>query len=169
MTLHYPSLPACRDILFPMIRLEMSQFEPSPQYENERRGLDKLDSIFSLMQRDSYYPDFFSKASYLFCAIIDGHPFSNGNKRAAVATLSYFLVVNGHVLSSQSMDAVREALHDQFPHLQWQHVKSFHFPHEYFFYHLALIIADRNQKGKMTFRQEQMAVVELLRFITASL
>ena len=167
MTLRYPSLPACRELLFPMIRSQMSSFEPAPPYEDEKRGLEKCESIFALMQRDGYYPDFFAKAAYLFCSVIDGHPFSNGNKRMAVAVLTYFMIMNGYHLSAPSMEAVRGALHDQFPHLRWEHVEAFRHAHEYFFYHLALIIADRNQKGKMTFRQEQSAVVQLLEFITA--
>ena len=167
MMLRYPSLRACNELLFPMIRREMAAFEPAPPYEDEHRGLDKVESVLALMQRDQYYPDFFAKAAYLFCAIIDGHPFSNGNKRAAVAMLSYFLIVNGYRISTPSMEAVHGALRDQFPKLRWENIEAFHHPHEYFFYHLALIIADRAQKGKMTFRQEQSAVVQLLQFITA--
>lgn len=167
MTFHYPSLQACREFLFPMIRTEMVTFEPAPAYEEERRGLEKIESIFALMKRDAYYPDFFAKAAYLFCSIIDGHPFSNGNKRMAVSVLTYFLLLNGYRISEPGMHAVRDALHEQFPKLRWENVQSFRFAHEYFFYHLALIIADRAQKGKMTFRQEQSAVVQLLQFITA--
>ena len=167
MTFIYPSLEACRRLIFPMISREMVAFEPAPAYEEEKIGLQKIDSIFQLMQNDTYYSDFLTKAAYLFCAIIDGHPFSNGNKRMAVSALSYFLVYNKHQLSEPSMQAVRDALREQFPKLRWENVQSFRFAHEYFFYHLALIIADRAQKGKMTFRQERDAVVQLLRFITA--
>ena len=167
MLFHYPTLAACRAILFPMIRTEMAVFEPAPAYEEERHGIQKVESIFALMQRDVYYPDFFAKAAYLFCAIIDGHPFPNGNKRAAVAAITYFLVANGRRIYGPDMHAVRDALQAQFPNLQWQKVDAFRHPHEYFFYHLALVIADRAQKGKMTFRQEQSAVALLLQFITA--
>ncbi len=166
MNFTYPSLTACGKILFPMIRSEMIAFEPAPPYEDEQRGLQKLESVFQLMQDDRYYPDFYTKAAYLFCAIIDGHPFSNGNKRVAVAVLTYFLLLNGHRISAPGMDAVRDALREKFPNLRWEDVQAFRFAHEYFFYHLALIIADRVQKGKMTFKQEQNAVRELLMFIT---
>jgi hypothetical protein len=64
------------------------------------------------------------------------------------------------------MDALYREFRDTFPKLRWEEVQSFHHPHEYFFYHLALIIADRHQKGKMTFQQEQKAVKHLLIFIT---
>ena len=168
MTFHYPSLEASHAILFPMIRAAMVAFEPAPAYEEELRGLQKIDSIFQLMQRDQYYSGILPKAAYLFCAIIDGHPFSNGNKRLAVAALTYFLLLNGQRISAPDMQAVRDALRDQFPNLRWENVQAFRHAHEYFFYHLALIIADRAQKGKMTFRQEQSAVVQLLEFITAT-
>lgn len=168
MHLHYPSLAACQEILFPIIRTEMVALEPAPAYAEEQRGLQQIDSIFQLMQRDVYYPDFFAKAAYLFCSIIDGHPFSNGNKRLAVSALTYFLVVNARCISAPSMHAVRDALREQFVNLRWEeNVQAFRHSHEYFFYHLALVIADRAQKGKMTFRQEQSAVVQLLQFITA--
>jgi death-on-curing family protein len=167
MTIRYPTLTACSDLLFPIIRREMVEFEPAPMYEEERRGLDKLESVFALMQRDEYGM-LLAKAAYLFCAVIDGHPFSNGNKRMAVAVLSYFLIVNGLHISAPSMHAVREELEVHFPNLRWESVRSFRHAHEYFFYHLALIIADRSQKGKMTFKQEQSAVAQLLQFITAA-
>lgn len=166
MTPRYPSLEACTQLLFPIIRKEMIAFEPAPAYEEEQIGLKKLGSIFQLMQEDQYYPNFLSKAAYLFCAIIDGHPFSNGNKRLGVAVLTYFMIMNGYKLSAPSMGAVYEALREQFPKLRWENVLAFRHPHEYFFYHLALIIADRAQKGKMTFKQEQTAVQELLHFIS---
>lgn len=143
----------------------MATNEPAPKYEYEQRGLDKLETIVTLMGRTNYDTDL-KKAAYLFCSIIDGHPFSNGNKRLAVATLSYFLVANGYKISAPSMHALREALQQNFPHLQWEEVRSFQRSHEYFFYYLALVIADRNQKGHLTFTQEQEAVELLLRFIT---
>ena len=166
MRVRYPTTAVCHELLFPLIRENMSTLEPAPQYQDERRGIDRLESIFTLMQRDDY-PDLLHKAAYLFCSAIDGHPFSNGNKRLAVALLTYFLLMNGQRVVAPKMDAVRQELHRFFPHLRWEDVQAFRYPHEYFFYHLALVIADRNQKGKLNFRQEQEAVVQLLGFISA--
>ena len=163
--MYYPTLQACHDLLFPLIKEEMARHEPAPKYDYEAQGLRKLESIFTLMDRDEY-DGLLPKAAYLFCAVIDGHPFSNGNKRLAVSLLTYFLVVNGYRISAPSMEAVRMELQRLFPHLKWEEVHSFRHPHEYFFYHLALIIADRGQKGQLSFSQEQAAVVDLLRFIT---
>ncbi len=162
--MHYPDLTMCRQLLFPLIRAEMVSTEPAPNYEFERLGLEKLKTIFDLMQSDRY-EQLLEKAAYMFCSIIDGHPFSNGNKRMAVAALSYFLLKNGCRMSPVSMEAVRAALRDSFPALRWETVHSFTHAHEYFLYHLALVVADRNQKGKITFRQEQEAVRDLLGFI----
>ncbi len=162
--MHYPTLLQCKNLLFPLIEEEMATNEPAPDYKNEKRGLQRTESILMLMQRDDY-ADFFAKAAYMFCALIDGHPFSNGNKRLAVALLSFFFILNNYVIHTLKMEDVRQELERLFPDLKWQTVHSFHYPHEYFLYHLALVIADRNQKGKMTFTQEQSAVVDLLKFI----
>ena len=163
--MHYPDQGICRQIIFPLIRKEMAIAEPAPFYERERSGLERVDSIFALMKRDDYF-GVLSKAAYLFCSVIDGHPFTNGNKRLAVALLSFFLLTNAYRVHAPSMELIRRELRKAFPNLRWQRVKSFRHPHEYFFYHLALIIADRTQKGHMTFQQEQQAVRELLVFIT---
>lgn len=166
MRFHYPTIQACRELLFTLVRQHMTNLEPAPWYEDEGRGLNQLQSIFALMERDEY-PDLLHKGAYLFCSIIDGHPFSNGNKRLAVTLLTYFLLINDYRISAPSMHVVRDQLRMYFPKVQWESVESFRHSHEYFFYHLALIIADRMQKGKMTFRQEQEAVQELLKFIGA--
>jgi prophage maintenance system killer protein len=165
--MQYPTLDACRLLLFPIIRREMASHEPAPPYEYEERGLKKLESIFTLMQRKEY-EGLFGKAAYMFCSIIDSHPFSNGNKRLAVSVLTYHLIMNKRRISSKSMHAVRAELHRLFPNLQWQNIHAFRHAHEYFFYHLALIIADRNQKGQLTFQQEQAAVRSLLEFIATA-
>lgn len=163
--MHYPTIDVCRQLLFPFIREEMASIEPAPMYEEESPGLQRLASTFALMQHD-HYADLLKKASYLFCSIIDGHPFSNGNKRLAVAVLTYFLLTNDLRISAPTMEAVRIELQRLFPRLRWESVHAFRHAHEYFFYHLALIIADRSQKGHMTFQQEQSAVRQLLEFIT---
>jgi hypothetical protein len=116
------------------------------------------------MQRDNY-PKAIDKAAYLFCSVIDGHPFSNGNKRLAVALLTYFLLTNNYKIHAPNMEIIREELQGRFPNLHWENIHAFRHSHEYFFYHLALIIADRSQKGQMTFKEEQNAVKQLVSLI----
>ncbi len=164
MKIVYPTLTVCKEQLFPYIRARMATSEPAPFYEDERSGTEKLEGSFQLMDRTEY-EGVLSKAAYLFCSIIDGHHFSNGNKRLAVTMIIYFLIVNNYKIHAPNMEVMRDELKRVFPNLKWEEVHSFRFPHEYFFYHLALIIADRKQKGQMTFSQEQLAVRELLEVV----
>lgn len=46
------------------------------------------------------YPDLPSKAAALVAAIIGNHPFSDGNKRVAVAALDLMLTLNGATLTA---------------------------------------------------------------------
>ena len=161
----YPSIDACRSLLFPLIRREMAATEPAPYYEGERSGMDHLEGIVALMERNEY-EGVLGKAAYLFCSVIDGHHFSNGNKRLGVVLLTYFLLINRYKISVLDLRIMREELEKAFPKLQWEDVQSFQHPHEHFFYHLALVIADRRQKGRMTFQQEQAAVRALLKVVT---
>lgn len=142
----------------------MAEEEPAPAYGYEQSGLNRLESILMLMQRDEYEGEL-AKAAYMFCSIIDSHPFSNGNKRLAVTMLIAFLLVNDYRIHGSNMEVLREALQETFPNVKWQRVKTFTQPHEHFFYHLALIIADRTQKGGLTFAEERAAVESLLGFI----
>lgn len=160
----YPTLDDCRLQLFPYIKKKMAADEPVPAYAYEPSGLNRLESILALMQRDDY-PDDPAKAAYLFCSIIDSHPFSNGNKRLSVTLLTAFLLLNGYKIHGPNMRVMREEMHRAFPNLKWEEVGAFSQAHEHFFYHLALIIADRSQKGHMTFRQEQAAVETLLKTV----
>jgi len=161
----YPSIPVCRELLFPFIRRHMALSEPAPFYEGELLGLEHLQGIFALMRRREYR-GVIGKCAYLFCSVIDGHHFSNGNKRLAVALLTYSLLMNGKRISAPAMDVMREELKRIFPKIQWEEVRAFRYPHEYFLYHLALVIADRRQKGAISFTQEQVAVRALLTFVT---
>ncbi len=162
--MRYPTVEICRQLLFPYIRSRLIEAEQAPNYEFETSGLQRLASIFDLMERDEY-DGALSKAAYLFCSVIDGHPFSNGNKRLGVTVLLYFLLLNGFLVNAPNMEVMRSELSRIFPSVHWEEIQSFHQPHEYFFYHLALIIADRKQKGHMSFQQEQDAVRQLLEVI----
>ena len=162
----YIDLTICEKLIFPYIRDNMASEEPAPMYEHETGGVKRLESVFHLMQR-SEYKGLLGKAAYMFCSVIDSHHFSNGNKRLAVSLLIFFLLVNNHGIHAPNMEVMRMELKAAFPKLKWQNVQSFSYPHEYFFYHLALIIADRAQKGKMTFTQEQAAVKNLLEVVVS--
>jgi death-on-curing family protein len=67
--------------------------ESVPDYLSEKKGVDKLQSIFEHM-RSGYYRTFYMKASYMFVSIISAHAFSNGNKRIALACLLFLMKLN---------------------------------------------------------------------------
>lgn len=71
--------------------------EPIPPFET--RFPAKLESSintpFQTYARKPLYRGIFGKAAALFYFMIKDHPFQNGNKRIAIATLLYFLHSNG--------------------------------------------------------------------------
>ncbi|NQV12605.1 type II toxin-antitoxin system death-on-curing family toxin [Candidatus Uhrbacteria bacterium] len=71
--------------------------EPISPYENHSPGL--LDaSLKAPMQTfgTELYPTLSAKAAILHYSLIKNHPFGNGNKRIATASLLVFLYVNGY-------------------------------------------------------------------------
>lgn len=159
--MRYVSHKEC-EVLFLLIRKRMSFHEPAPPYENEQHGQARLRTILHFA-RTPGYRGVLAKASYLFCSTIGGHPFSNGNKRLAVILVAYFFVKNGYQISIHDAALARQQLKAAFPHLRWRRVRSFERPAEHFLYHLAMVIADRTQKGNISFQDEQYLVKELFR------
>jgi len=79
----------------------MAWDEPIPPFET--RFPAKLESSinapFQTYARKPLYRGVFGKAAALFYFMIKDHPFQNGNKRIAIATLLYFLYSNGWWIS----------------------------------------------------------------------
>ncbi len=67
--------------------------EPMTDFDDHERAL--LESALGNPQQ-SYYPTFTKKAAVLYYSIIKNHPFKNGNKRTATATLLVFLFINNY-------------------------------------------------------------------------
>lgn len=71
--------------------------EPTPSFES--RFPDRLESCiatpFQAFGGKPLYRGLIGKGSVLFYLLIKNHPFENGNKRIAVATLFFFLARNG--------------------------------------------------------------------------
>ncbi len=57
------------------------------------------------------YPTIFDKAAALYEALVNYHVFVDGNKRAAIATLEYFLYQNGYTLQADKTEKERFTLH----------------------------------------------------------
>jgi len=105
-----------RDGIFDSIRtLLYDDRTVPPQYEKEKDGINKLEFIIDAVQNDIYYPDFFSKISFLFLALSTGHNFQNGNKRVAAFSAIYFFVLNGYRNRRVSKVAVKKWFLKNFP------------------------------------------------------
>lgn len=65
--------------------------EPMTKFDDHERAL--LESALGNPQQ-KYYPTFVKKAAILYYGLIKNHPFKNGNKRMATATLLTFLFIN---------------------------------------------------------------------------
>lgn len=94
---------------FKLAKELMEWDEPIPPFET--RFPEKLEGAinapFQTFGGKSLYRGIFAKAAALFYFMIKDHPFQNGNKRIAVATLLYFLFSNGWWISV-SNDALYE-------------------------------------------------------------
>ena len=55
---------------------------------------------------EDLYPDIFLKAAALVQSLSSNHPFVDGNKRTALATLEYFLYLNGLKLEAKQREKV---------------------------------------------------------------
>jgi death-on-curing protein len=56
----------------------------------------QLVSALDFMRNDDYYPTFTDKLSYIVYSIVDGHCFTDGNKRTALILGGLFLQINGY-------------------------------------------------------------------------
>src|SRR3989338_6184171 len=78
------------------------------------RNWDLLSSALGRPQAtfggEDLYPDIFSKAAALVQSLSSNHPFVDGNKRTALATLEYFLYLNGRQLTATQQEKVDFAL-----------------------------------------------------------
>lgn len=83
-------------VAFSLARKFMEWNEPIPSFDS--RFPNKLESClavpFQSFGGQSFYPGLISKTSILFYLMVKNHPFQNGNKRIAMATLFYFLYKN---------------------------------------------------------------------------
>ena len=79
----------------------MAWDEPIPDFGT--RYPDKLESCvavpFQTWDKKLLHKGLISKVSVLFYLMIKNHPFQNGNKRIAVATMFYFMYKNGKWLT----------------------------------------------------------------------
>lgn len=79
-----------------LARETMSWSEPIPDFSTRyTNALERcIDQPYQTFGGRQLYPGIIKKASILFYLMIKNHPFQNGNKRLAMATLLFFLYKN---------------------------------------------------------------------------
>lgn len=81
--------------------------------EGEQAGILFEDRFYSVIERpkmvvfdQKIHPTLWQKAGALVQSIVQEHPFHNGNKRTAFATLDLFLKINGYELNLSEQEAI---------------------------------------------------------------
>ena len=79
-----------------LARETMSWSEPIPDFSTRyTNALERcIDQPYQTFGGRHLYPGLIKKAAILFYLMIKNHPFQNGNKRLAMATLFFFLYKN---------------------------------------------------------------------------
>ena len=94
-------LPSLDDVefLIGIVNERLNTDEPVVLPPPEKLGRLKacLEQPFGSFAGKDHYPTLDERAAMLFYLIIKNHPLPNGNKRVAVVTTTFFLVVNDRV------------------------------------------------------------------------
>ncbi len=89
-----------------------SEQEPIPPFSTHTNTL--LESALHNPQQTfgnkDLYPTLIDKAAILYYSLIKNHPFDNGNKRIATATLLVFLSLNGYWLDADIDELTERAI-----------------------------------------------------------
>ncbi|MBI4135216.1 type II toxin-antitoxin system death-on-curing family toxin [Candidatus Uhrbacteria bacterium] len=97
-------------------RLAMAIFDttddPIAPFKNHTTAL--LESALNLPKATfdgkDLYPSLFDKATILYYTLTKNHPFQNGNKRIATATLFVFLYINNHWIDAGKKEIADKTL-----------------------------------------------------------
>lgn len=93
-------------VAYRLAKETMEWDEPIPDFSTRyTNALERcLDAPFQSFERRQLYPGLIKKSSILFYFIVKNHPFQNGNKRIAMATLFYFLFQNNKWLKVDNQE-----------------------------------------------------------------
>ena len=83
-------------VAYRLAKETMSWREPIPDFVTRYPGAleGSIETPFQTFAGHQLYPGLIKKAAAIFYLMIKNHPFQNGNKRIAMATLFYFLFQN---------------------------------------------------------------------------
>lgn len=106
MRIHRVTILDIEYVAHRLARETMSWSEPIPDFSTRYTNtLERcIDQPYQTFGGRQLYPGLIKKSSILFYLMIKNHPFQNGNKRIAMATLFYFLFLNKKWLKVDSQE-----------------------------------------------------------------
>lgn len=143
--IHYITPEDLIDIIDAIQSFDYVSADEIPKYDDQP---DKIDDYFALIDRlknDTYYPDIFSKAAALFLNV-NGHYFTNGNKRLAVFSMTFFLESNNWKPAEMNKNTFEEIINRIFGEHELEDYENFS-PTDFAMYNIALITATFNRNG----------------------
>ncbi len=117
-----------------------------PDYDSEPEAVDNYFSLIDRTRSDAFYSTVYLKATVLFLNI-NGHYFSNGNKRLAIFSLTYFLELNNIKPKELSKESYSSLLQSIFKSdIALTDYEGFE-ASDFAMYNLAIITAQFNKDG----------------------
>ncbi len=106
MRIHRVTILDIEYVAHRLARETMSWSEPIPDFSTRyTNALERcIDQPYQTFGGRQLYSGLVKKSSILFYLMIKNHPFQNGNKRIAMATLFYFLYLNKKWLRVDSQE-----------------------------------------------------------------
>jgi death-on-curing family protein len=106
MRIHRVTILDVEYVAHRLARETMSWSEPIPDFSTRyTNALERcIDQPYQTFGGRQLYSGLIKKSSILFYLMIKNHPFQNGNKRIAMATLFYFLYLNKKWLRVDSQE-----------------------------------------------------------------
>ena len=106
MKLRKPNISDVEYVAYRLAKETMEWDEPIPDFSTRyTNALERcLDTPFQSFGGRQMYPGLIKKSSILFYFMVKNHPFQNGNKRIAMATLFYFLFQNNKWLKVDNQE-----------------------------------------------------------------
>jgi death-on-curing family protein len=108
---NYPDYEDFSILLFAIVNEQFNRDPNNPLPDYSKENPQGLISTLLHAQNDDFYPTVVDKAAYIFVSIIDGHNYSNGNKRLGLVTMVYFLYINGCTLNTVAGELTEWALY----------------------------------------------------------
>ena len=130
---------------------------------SEQQGMKGLEGVLDGVRSDHFYPDVYSKTTYLLVQINKGHFFSNGNKRLALVCALFFIFINEYEIINREKEEYKAKLSELFPLFKnFQDYSDFR-AEEFAYYNLSILVAE-SEKYITSFEELKQKVESFFEF-----